>query len=130
MSSVVRSAPQKASSVHSHSTVPGRTLRTAGTPPNVNAYCSGSGRNSTISIGASPPMPTLEREAGLQEDLPSVRAWGGDRGGGVLAALRLAQGHDAPRALLDARFGVPVFPAGVLHFFRPQGAVAAQRALA
>ncbi len=61
---VRRMVPQNASSVHSRSTVPGCTFRTGATPPNVNAYCSRSGRNSTTSIVGlpflvSPVLPVL-----------------------------------------------------------------------
>src|ERR1700722_17437828 len=49
-----RTLPQNASWVHSRSMAGGVTVRTGATPPNVNAYCSGSGRNSTTSIGGLP----------------------------------------------------------------------------
>ena len=76
--------PQNASSVHSRSTVPGITFRTGAIPPNVNAYCSRSGWNSTLSparsFGASCTIPlfggltSTDRTATLQDPLPE-RTW-------------------------------------------------------
>ena len=45
-----RSAPEKASSDHNRSTVPGLTRASGATPPKVKAYCSNDGVISTTSM--------------------------------------------------------------------------------
>src|SRR5882757_4112283 len=74
--------PQNASSVHSASIVPGRTVRTGATPPNVNAYCSRSGRNSTTSIGGLPLLTLAALVA-----LVALAVLHGSRGGAAQARL-------------------------------------------
>src|SRR5258708_40193174 len=81
---VRRRLPQNASSVHSRSIVPGVTVRTGTTPPNVNAYCSRSGRNSTISMAslslvrAVPPVCRDRKPDRKQAPEPRGSASSGD----------------------------------------------------